>query len=389
MQEMGFSGYRRENGRVGVRNFVGIFSTVACANQLTHQIASKVKGCIPFTHAHGCGQVKSDLKVVEEILVNLIMNPNIGAAMIVGIGCEGVQASKVYEKIAHITQKPIEYIVLMDEGGYKKATQIGVKKAKYLFDKISNQKKEWQPLSELVIGIKCGASDTTSGLISNPLVGKVADLLVDQGATVIFGEVTEFIGAEHFLAKRMKTEEARMKLLAAVDDIERRIILTGEDIRGGQPSEGNIRGGISTLEEKSLGAINKSGHRFINGFLQYGQVPPSNGLFAMDFPGREPEALTALAAAGSQMIIFTTGLGAPQGFPFVPIIKVTGNENTVLKMRSHIDYYESFLSSEKDSEIGANTLLRKIIRVADGEKTKSEKLGFFEPTNIWIKGPVI
>jgi len=389
MSERGFEGYLRENNLVGVRNYVGVFSTVACANQLTSSIADKVKNCVSFTHSHGCGQVKSDLKIVEEVLLNLITNPNIGAAIIVGIGCEGVQVNELYQKIIKITDKPIETVILMDEGGYKKAVASGIRKAQILTNKISAQKKQWQPLSELVIGIKCGASDTTSGLISNPLVGKTVDLLIDEGATVIFGEVTEFIGAEHSLAKRCKTEKVKKRLLAAVDEIEKRIILTGEDIRGGQPSEGNIRGGITTLEEKSLGAINKSGHRAITGFLEYGEKPSGKGLFAMNFPGREPEALTALAAAGTQIIIFTTGLGAPQGFPFVPIIKVTGNKNTAINMKPHIDYYESFFNSEKDSSSGAEKLLKKIIDIANGEKSKSEKLDFYEPSNIWVKGPVI
>jgi len=388
MSEKGFYGYSRRNNRPGIRNYVGIFSAVTCANQLTRNIASKVDNCVSFTHSHGCGQVKSDLKIVEKVLINLINNPNIGAAIIVGIGCEGVQVSNIYKKCRSI-DKPLDYVVLMDESGYKNALDIGIKKAQHLANKIKKQEKVWQPLSELLVGIKCGASDATSGLISNPLVGHTVDLLIDRGASVVFGEVTEFIGAENYLAKRCRTQKIKQKLMEAVENIEQRIVDTGEDIRGGQPSEGNIRGGITTLEEKSLGAINKSGSRKISNFLQYGDRVLTKGLVAMDYPGREPEALTGAAAAGAQLIIFTTGLGAPQGFPFVPIIKVTGNKNTSLKLKAHIDYYEKFLSGNNEFKEGATKLLEKVINIANGEKSKSEELDFYEPTNIWVKGPVI
>jgi len=388
MSEIGFYGYPRKNSRPGIRNYVGIFSAVTCANQLTKNIASEVDNCVSFTHSHGCGQVKSDLKIVEKVLINLINNPNIGAAIIVGIGCEGVQVDNVYNKCSSIN-KLLDYVVLMDESGYKNALDVGIKKAQHLADKIKKQERIWQPLSELLVGIKCGASDTTSGLISNPLVGQTVDLLIDRGASVVFGEVTEFIGAEHYLAKRCKTQKIKKKLIEAVENIEKRIVDTGEDIRGGQPSEGNIRGGITTLEEKSLGAINKSGSRQISDFLQYGDKVLTKGLIAMDYPGREPEALTGAVATGAQLIIFTTGLGAPQGFPFVPIIKVTGNKNTSLKLKSHIDYYEKFLPGNNEFKEGAKKLLEKVISTANGEKSKSEELNFYEPTNIWVKGPVI
>jgi altronate dehydratase large subunit len=387
MSELGFYGYKRENSYPGIRNYVGIFSTVVCANQLTRNIAAKVPNCVSFTHSHGCGQVKSDLELVENILVNLISNPNIGAAIIVGVGCEGVQVNKVYDRCKSI-HKPVETVVLMDEGGYENALITGIKKAQKLVDKINRYQRTWYPLSNLSVGIKCGASDTTSGIISNYLVGCTVDLLIDKGASVVFGEVTEFIGAERYLANRCQTKQIRRNLLKSVKDIEKRIKDSGEDIMGGQPSEGNIKGGITTLEEKSLGAIRKSGTRIINNFLEYGDKISIRGLSAMEFPGREPEALTGMVAAGVQVIIFTTGLGAPQGFPFVPIIKVTGNEKTAIKLESHIDFYQEPLKNNM-CEQASHKLLKKVLNIANGEESKSEMLKFYEPTNIWVKGPVI
>jgi altronate dehydratase large subunit len=238
-----------------------------------------------------------------------------------------------------------------------------------------------------VLGVKCGASDTTSGLVSNPATGASCDLLIDNGGTCIFGETTEFMGAEHILTRRAATPEVAQKIIDIVARMEKRVTAMGFDMRGGQPTTGNIAGGLTTIEEKSLGAIVKGGTRPIKAVYEYGERPQGKGLFIVDTPGREPEFLTALAAAGAQVIIFTTGLGAPQGFSFVPVIKVTGNPNTYQRLPEHLDV---FIELDKSGIAQAGqTLYQEVLAVASGKKTKAEVLDYGNFPNIFTIGPVI
>jgi altronate dehydratase large subunit len=192
-------------------------------------------------------------------------------------------------------------------------------------------------LSDLTIGVKCGASDATSGLASNPAVGNAVDKLIEESATVIFGETTEVLGAEHILAKRGVDKKVKDKIYEKVEQMENRAKAFGVDMRGGQPTKGNIRGGLTTIENKSLGAIVKGGTKPIQDVLGYGKSPPKPGLYFMDSPGREMEYLTGVVSAGAQIVLFTTGIGAPQGFPIAPVIKVTGNKHTYRKLEEYMD----------------------------------------------------
>ena len=247
--------------------------------------------------------------------------------------------------------------------------------------------KEECPDSELVIGVKCGASDTTSGLVSNPAAGATFDLLLDKGGTCVFGETTEFMGAEHILARRAATPEIAQRIIKSVATIEQRVNAMGCDMRGGQPAGGNIRGGLSTIEEKSLGAIVKSGTKTIDGFYEYGERVEGKGLFIVDSPGREPEILTALAAAGVQVILFSTGLGAPQGFPFVPIIKLTGNPNTYQSLSDYIDFFVD-MGNSTIAQAGQE-LYQEVLSVASGKQTKAEIINYGCFPNILTVGPII
>jgi altronate dehydratase large subunit len=251
-------------------------------------------------------------------------------------------------------------------------------------------KREKLDDSELMLGIKCGASDTTQGLAANPAAGKACDLLIDNGGACVFGETTEFIGAEHILSRRAASPKIAEKILAIVERMEKRAIAMGADMRGGQPTAGNIAGGLTTIEEKSLGAIVKSGTRPINGVLEYGERPQGRGLYIVDSPGREPEFLTAAAAAGAQVIVFTTGLGAPQGFPLVPVIKVTGNPRTWQNLPEHIDMLVDTISDENTGiDEAGEQLYEEILAVASGKQTKAEALGYGNFPNIFTVGPVI
>lgn len=387
--KMEFLGYGRSDGSVGTRNSVGILSTVICANEVAENISRQVAGTAAFLHHQGCCQTPIDIERVNDVLVGLGRNPNLASVLLVSLGCESTDVEKVAEAIGK-TGKRVETVVIQEMGGAAKAGAQGILMAQAMAVEASRQMRKPFPLSELVLGLKCGSSDTTSGLSANPAVGVLSDLVVAAGGTSILGEVTEFIGAEHLLAKHAKDEETGRKIVELVDRMENRAVQMGFDIRGGQPTGGNIKGGLTTIEEKSLGAIAKAGNSPIQAVYEYGVKPTVKGLVVMDSPGREPEILTGLAAAGANVIAFTTGRGAPQGFPFVPVIKLTGNENTWKNLIDHMDVSVVSImdGSETLSEAGQR-LLDETIVVASGKQTKAEISGYTSSMDIYMVGPVI
>lgn len=386
---MTFLGYRRVDGRVGTRNYVGVLSTVVCANEVARGIASQVKGAVAFNHQQGCCQTPPDLARVTRALVGLGSNPNLSAVLLVSLGCEGTDVDKVFKAIA-ATGKPVRVIGIQEEGGGAKTTAKGVLIAQQMAVDASRIKRVECPSSDLVLGLKCGSSDTTSGLSANPALGVTVERLVKEGGTAIMGEVTEFIGAEHLLARQCKSEAVAQQMLHLVDRMEQRVKATGVDMRGGQPTPGNIKGGLTTIEEKSLGAIAKAGRAIVQAVYEYGEQPTEKGLVVMDSPGREPELLTGMAAAGANVIVFTTGRGAPQGFPFVPVIKLTGNEVTWKRMNDHMDISVHGVMDGEESLIQAgNRVYEKVLETASGEETKAEISGYTQAMDIYVTGPVI
>ena len=333
---MEFKGYRRDNGRVGTRNYIGVISTVVCANEVAEKISSQVLGTVPFLHQQGCCQTPLDINRVTNVLIGLGRNPNLASVLLVSLGCESVELEAVVKGISQ-TGKSVETVTIQEVGGSARAVAEGVLLAEEMARDASRLERTVCPAGDLVLGLKCGSSDTTSGLFSNPALGIASDLLVKAGGTSILGETTEFIGAEHLLAARAKNKTVGEGIIELVRRMEDRAKAVGCDMRGGQPTGGNIKGGLTTIEEKSLGAIAKSGHSPIEAVYEYGVTPEQKGLVVMDSPGREPELLTGLAAAGCNLISFATGRGAPQGFPFVPVIKITGNRVTWDKLRDHMD----------------------------------------------------
>ncbi len=386
---MEFRGYGRSDGSVGTRNYVGILSTVICANEVAENISRQVAGTTAFLHHQGCCQTPIDIERVNDVLVGLGRNPNLAAVLLVSLGCESTDVEKVAAGIAE-SGKRVEIVVIQEIGGAAKAAAQGILISQEMAVKASEQRRDLFPLSELVLGLKCGSSDTTSGLSSNPAVGVLSDLVVEAGGTSILGEVTEFIGAEHLLARHAKDNETGKKILDLVDRMEKRAVQMGFDIRGGQPTGGNIKGGLTTIEEKSLGAIAKAGNAPIQAVYEYGVKPGVKGLVVMDSPGREPEILTGLAAAGANVIAFTTGRGAPQGFPFVPVIKLTGNENTWKNLRDHMDVsVVSIMEGTETLAEAGKRLLSETIEVASGKRTKAEISGYTSSMDIYMVGPVI
>ena len=386
---MEFMGYKRPNGTVGTRNYVGILSTVVCANEVVDAISGQVQGTVAFLHQQGCCQTPVDIERVNTTLSRLGQNPNLYAVLLVSLGCESTDVSRVAETIAS-SGKEVEVVVIQEVGGAARSTAQGVLVAQKLALAASNLKRKPCPLSSIVLGLKCGSSDTTSGLAPNPALGIASDMLVEAGATSVLGEVTEFIGAEHLLAKHARDPKVGQKIIDLVKRMEDRAKSVGEDIRGGQPTGGNIKGGLTTIEEKSLGAIAKAGNAPIQAVYEYGEIPETKGLVVMDSPGREPEILTGLAACGCNVIAFTTGGGAPQGFPFVPVIKITGNSRTWEHLQDHMDLTVSGVmeGAETLPEAGKR-IFDEIVEVASGKLTKAEISGYTKAMDIYTVGPVI
>ena len=388
-----FQGYRRPDGKIGARNLVAVIPSVICANDVGQAICRQVQGTIGYFHHQGCCQLPLDLKRVTDTLSNLGQSANVGAALIVSLGCEGTDHERIVEEI-RATGKPVEIIRIQELGGTSRAIQAGIDAAQRMVQQISGMQRETADISELTMAIKCGASDTTSGMASNCVIGYVADKLVDLGATVIFGETTEFRGGEHILARRAVGGEngpVGQKIYRIVDEMEKRAMAIGEDMRGGQPTPGNIAGGLSSIEEKSLGAIMKSGHRPIQGVLDYcDRITDQKGLWIKDTPGREPEILTGMACTGAQVMLFSTGRGAPQGFPSMPVLKICGNVNTYKKMEQDMDINAGVIIIGESSieQVGEYTF-RRLLSTLSGEMTKSEAIKYFNFIDIYCMGPVI
>ena len=387
---MEFMGYRRQDGSVGTRNYVGIFSTVLCANEVAMDIARAVDGAVSFTHNAGCCELPTDTRRTEDVLIGLGRNPNVHSVMLVSLGCESTLVPNVAQAIRERTGKRVESIVIQESGGGPRAAARAAAIARDMVMEAAGQKRVSCRVAELVLGLKCGASDTTSGLVPNPAIGICSDRLIAEGGTSILGEVTEFIGAEHILVGHAASEDIAAQILGLVERMENRVKAAGEDMRGGQPTEGNIKGGLTTIEEKSLGAIAKAGSAQIVEVCEYGVRPSNRGLIVMDSPGREAELLTGMAAAGCSVIAFSTGRGAPQGFPFVPVIKITGSKTAATRMADHIDLdLSDVLDGAMSLEDAGGRIFEDMLDVAGGRLPKAELTGYTHTMSIYTTGPVI
>ncbi len=386
---MKFLGYRRVDGQVGTRNYVGVISTVVCANEVAEDIARQVDGAVSFTHHQGCCQTPVDIQRVNEVLIGLGSNPNLAAVLLVSLGCESTALEEVISGIRK-SGKPVELITIQEIGGAARTRAEGTLIVQNMVAEASSLVREECAAADLVLGLKCGSSDTTQGLAATPAIGVVSDRIIEAGGTSILGEITEFIGAEHIAAQHAVSTEVGNQILELVERMESRAKAVGCDMRGGQPTGGNIKGGLTTIEEKSLGAFAKGGAAKIQAVYDYGVRPGVKGLVVMDSPGREPEILTGLAAAGCNMIAFATGRGAPQGFPFVPVVKITANSLTWERMRDHMDLSVAGVidGSESLPEAG-DRLFNTIMDVASGKKTRAEITGYTRAMDIYVVGPVI
>lgn len=377
---MTFYGYRRPDGRVGVRNRVLILPASVCATDTARIIAQQVEGAISFNNQQGCSQVAPDQQFTMDVMAGYAANPNIYGTVVASLGCENCQMDLVVKAIEERTNKPLKQVIIQEVGGTLKAVEIAVRYAKEMVAEASMLQKEEFPLSELIVGTECGGSDPTSGLAANPAIGAMSDLVVQAGGTSILSETSEFIGAEHILARRAINKEVHDRIYEITSRFEAHFHAVGEDVRQGNPSPGNKAGGITTLEEKSLGCIHKGGHSPINAVYDYAkQVESKQGLVIMDTPGNDPASVAAMVAGGAQVIVFSSGRGSPVGHPIAPVVKVTGNKITFANMEDNIDFCAApLIYGEKTVEQLGADLLNMVVETACGKQTKAEALGFVE-----------
>ncbi len=373
-----FQGYKRQDGRVGIRNHVGIVPSVVCANTVVERIKQNVEGTVSILHTEGCTQVGEDYEQTVRTLVGLATHPNLASVLVVGWGCENILAKDLAKQLEEL-KKPVEWLVVQESGGFLKAIEKGSAIAQRMVFDASKLKREPADVSQLVIALECGGSDTTSGIASNPAVGVMSDMIVKEGGSVILSETPEMIGAEHILARRAANEKVGKDLIRIVERFEENAKKMGVDIRGGQPTPGNIAGGLTSIEEKSLGAIQKAGSSPLQEVLEYASRPTKKGLIVMDTPGRDPESVTGMLAAGAQIIVCTTGIGIPTGAPITPTIKLTGNPQTQKISEEIMDVDAStIISGEKTIEDVGKELFEEVLAVASGKITKAEILGIGE-----------
>jgi altronate dehydratase large subunit len=375
-----FLGYLRPDGRVGVRNHVLVVPTVICSAVVAERIAASIAPVgTALPHLAGCGQLGPDLHVTHDTLAAYCRHPNVGAVIVVALGCEQLVAQYLADT-ARQAGKPAHIVSIQGEGGTVRATARGIEIARALLEDVSHVERVWCSAASIILSVKCGGSDYTSGLASNPVVGRVADRLVDLGASVVLGEIAEIMGAEHLLAARASTPETAARLLRVVNRVEAEAIALGLDIRGTQPSPGNIRGGLTTIEEKSLGATHKAGERTrLEDVVPYAARITKPGLTVMDTPGLDVESVTGMVGGGAQVVVFTTGLGTPTGNPVAPVIKITGNARTAQTMADNIDVDVSGVMSEEETlDDAAGRLFGEVLEVSSGRPTAAERLGHRE-----------
>lgn len=376
---MNFLGYRRPDGRVGVRNKIFILPASVCASDTTRIIASQIEGAVTFNNQNGCSQVAGDQQLTMDVMAGMAANPNVYGIIVVSLGCENCQMDLVVDAIRERTNKPMETFIIQENGGTITTIERAVRAGRKMAQEASKLQREEFPISELIVGTECGGSDPTSGLASNVLIGELSDRLVALGSTSILSETTEFIGAEHILAARAKTPEIKERIYEIIHRYEKALQLVGEEVRDGNPSPGNIAGGITTLEEKSLGCIHKGGHTEVTAVYDYGKQVEEKGLVVMDTPGNDPSSVAGMVAGGAQVIVFSTGRGTPTGNPISPVIKITGNKITFANMSDNIDIDASpvIYGPQTLKELGEE-FLQEVIEVANGKQTKAETLGYTE-----------
>ncbi|WP_411346046.1 UxaA family hydrolase [Paenibacillus sp. WLX1005] len=377
-----FDGYLRPNGEAGIRNEIWIINTVGCINKICEalartahmEMAGRVDGVYHFPHPFGCSQLGDDLEYTRQLLTSLVLHPNAAGVLVIGLGCENNQIEQFAAGIPAEYAGKIRYLKAQEEDDEIEAGMV------YLEELVSQAEQEQRqplPLSKLKIGLKCGGSDGLSGITANPLVGQVADLLVSAGGTAILTEVPEMFGAETILMNRSSDDHIFGQMVELINGFKQYFVNHGQNIYE-NPSPGNKAGGITTLEEKSLGCTQKGGHSQVVDVLRYGQRVHRPGLNIVEAPGNDLVSVTALSAAGAHIVLFTTGRGTPFGGP-VPTVKIATQSDLANRKKHWIDYNAGQLLEGREMEQVALDLLEQIVELASGRRqTNSERHGFRE-----------
>jgi len=363
---MEFLGYRRSDGRYGIRSYVLVLSSVSCASGVVDAIGRALPDVVTINYSTGCGLDRIGIRT----LTGLINNPNVGAVLVIGLGCEGTGSQRLLESAQ---AKPAEALVIQQDGGSTATTAKGIETASRFLKELKDQPRVPAPVSELVVGLECGGSDALSGVTANPAVGVAADRFVELGATVILSETTEMIGTAHILKRRGATPELGEQVEKLVNDQQKRVRAALGDLAGLVIAPGNIEGGLSSIAEKSLGCITKGGTTPINEVVEYAQRPSKPGLIIMDTPGYDIDSMAGLTAGGSQLILFTTGRGSTAGFPAVPVIKISSNSITYKNMPGDMDVNAGAIIDEDRTldEVGQD-IFDLSLSVANGRQTCAE-----------------
>jgi len=380
VSDVGFMGYPRSDGRVGVRNHLLVVPTVICASVVAERVAAAVSPVgTALPHTAGCGQLGPDMHTTHDTLRAYCGHPNVGAVLVIALGCEQVVAQQLADA-ARSAGKPVQIVAIQSEGGTVRTERRATAIARELAADLERVSRLPCNIQSLILSVKCGGSDYTSGLASNPALGRVADRLVSLGGAAVLGEIAEIMGAEHLLAARASDRETAGRLLRVINRVESEAMALGLDIRGTQPSPGNIRGGLTTIEEKSLGATHKGGeHTPLADVVPYSAPIARKGLTVMDTPGLDVESVTGMVGGGAQVVVFTTGLGTPTGNPIAPVIKITGNARTAESMADNIDLDVSGVLDDRETlDAAAIRLFDEVIAVCSGKETATERLGFRE-----------
>lgn len=374
-----FMGYERKNGKVGIRNNIWIIPTVGCVTAVAREIANSCRNLVgegvdeivAFSHPYGCSQLGDDQENTRTILADLIKHPNAGGVLVLGLGCENSNIPVLKEYLKDIDEDRVRFLVCQEA---EDEVEEGIKLVEELALKCSKDKRTKQSVSKLTVGLKCGGSDGLSGITANPVVGAFSDILTGKEGTTILTEVPEMFGAETILMNRAKDKETFDKTVKLIKDFKDYFRAHGQTIYE-NPSPGNKAGGISTLEDKSLGCTQKAGTSTVVDVLNYGEKAKEKGLNLLSAPGNDLVAATALASADAQIVLFTTGRGTPFACP-VPTVKISTNTPLYLKKQNWIDFNCGSLLEDKEKAELAEELYSMVIRIANGERVKSEVSGY-------------
>jgi altronate dehydratase large subunit len=371
MSKIKIKGYPRSENLFGIRNHIVVMSSVSCANFVVEQIARTDTDIIPITHQHGCTHMGADTEQVLRTLSGTCNNPNVGGVLLVGLGCETVSVSDIASQV-NGSGKLVKTLVIQEIGEIQKIMDTARDSLQQIKEFVSKQQRSDFDIKNLTVGLECGGSDPFSGITANPAVGLVSDRLVELGATVILSEIPEMIGAEAVLESRISDEAVKQRILARIKDYVQMIKDSGGDPRGCNPAPGNIKTGLSTIEEKSLGCIIKAGRSNINEFVEYGRRPMCKGLVVMDTPGNDPESVTGMVAGGANLVLFTTGTGTPVGNPVAPVIKISSNTKMFQRMSNFIDIDAGKIIGGTQVDAVADEMFEFIIDVCNGRQTAAE-----------------